>query len=484
MPIRLTCPGCNRTIRVKDELAGKRVKCPACGTHVEAAAAVDSQSPPARRQPQVLKAIFFFSDTSPSLAVAQQVYGALAAGSPAISFPAASQAHLAVKRIGKVTQWIEDMKGGSAEAGYLYRAMMLSAALQRSEEQSFNHSCNLWLVHTMEKVLRSEFGFDRRRDGCRVVYGILDRCYYAVILDQEIDPGQCIFNTYSGETLAELFSLLDADSGAAETALPPQRPKRRLLVPLAVVGAVCAAAAAAWLFWPAGQRRVGPGIGAPVELVAPEMPAAKSTYNIRDIFRLEQVSVMAKATVFGGQELWTFVPTLRIHPTGTDAPSPAASDLWVWIVYMSGSPADSDIADIMLRHPPWTGDPPNGMIALFDMAPSVDGKRFRFGRLPLSFEPRNGHSPIDADAAFYSMLLAPDAPEQRWSTPQCTEITFFIQGYDDLGAITLGRRNAPPPRGVALVCLCGFEPEFAVFSAPLVLRLDGPAATVRIDDSP
>src|SRR2546423_610715 len=32
MPLRLTCPGCKRTVSVPDEAAGKTVRCPACKT--------------------------------------------------------------------------------------------------------------------------------------------------------------------------------------------------------------------------------------------------------------------------------------------------------------------------------------------------------------------------------------------------------------------------------------------------------------------
>ena len=32
MPITVTCEGCGKKLRVKDELAGRKGKCPACGT--------------------------------------------------------------------------------------------------------------------------------------------------------------------------------------------------------------------------------------------------------------------------------------------------------------------------------------------------------------------------------------------------------------------------------------------------------------------
>src|SRR4051794_12423157 len=39
MPIQLRCPGCNKPLKVKEELAGKKVKCPGCGQAVPVPAA-------------------------------------------------------------------------------------------------------------------------------------------------------------------------------------------------------------------------------------------------------------------------------------------------------------------------------------------------------------------------------------------------------------------------------------------------------------
>jgi len=36
MPITVKCEGCGKTLKVKDELAGKRVRCPGCGQVVMA----------------------------------------------------------------------------------------------------------------------------------------------------------------------------------------------------------------------------------------------------------------------------------------------------------------------------------------------------------------------------------------------------------------------------------------------------------------
>src|SRR5438874_2601141 len=43
MAISLTCPSCERALKVKDELAGRKIKCPACGS-VIAVVAKESNS--------------------------------------------------------------------------------------------------------------------------------------------------------------------------------------------------------------------------------------------------------------------------------------------------------------------------------------------------------------------------------------------------------------------------------------------------------
>ncbi len=54
MPTNTTCPSCNRALKVPDELLGKNVKCPTCGTTFLAgdatAPAEDEPPPPARRR--------------------------------------------------------------------------------------------------------------------------------------------------------------------------------------------------------------------------------------------------------------------------------------------------------------------------------------------------------------------------------------------------------------------------------------------------
>ena len=44
MPIRLSCPSCRKPLRIKDELSGKKVKCPSCG-HVFAVPVPEPEAP-------------------------------------------------------------------------------------------------------------------------------------------------------------------------------------------------------------------------------------------------------------------------------------------------------------------------------------------------------------------------------------------------------------------------------------------------------
>jgi hypothetical protein len=50
MAIKAACPSCGRQLKVKDELAGKKVKCPGCGDHVRIPAGEGEQAeaPPAK----------------------------------------------------------------------------------------------------------------------------------------------------------------------------------------------------------------------------------------------------------------------------------------------------------------------------------------------------------------------------------------------------------------------------------------------------
>src|SRR4051794_8228889 len=55
MPISIRCISCGKTLKVRDELVGKNIKCPACGT-VSAATPMTDEADPrsiaARRKPK------------------------------------------------------------------------------------------------------------------------------------------------------------------------------------------------------------------------------------------------------------------------------------------------------------------------------------------------------------------------------------------------------------------------------------------------
>jgi hypothetical protein len=51
MAISVQCPGCEKRLKTRDELAGKRVKCPGCGQSVLVPAAHPGVASPAREEP-------------------------------------------------------------------------------------------------------------------------------------------------------------------------------------------------------------------------------------------------------------------------------------------------------------------------------------------------------------------------------------------------------------------------------------------------
>ncbi|MBL9081186.1 MAG: hypothetical protein JNK76_05235, partial [Planctomycetales bacterium] len=54
MPIQVVCSGCKASFRAKDELAGRRVKCPKCGGEIVVASAAVVEAAPAL--PQIVEA--------------------------------------------------------------------------------------------------------------------------------------------------------------------------------------------------------------------------------------------------------------------------------------------------------------------------------------------------------------------------------------------------------------------------------------------
>ena len=50
MPIRAECSECGKRVRAKDEAAGRRIKCPDCGTPIRIPATADGGGSPPRKQ--------------------------------------------------------------------------------------------------------------------------------------------------------------------------------------------------------------------------------------------------------------------------------------------------------------------------------------------------------------------------------------------------------------------------------------------------
>src|SRR5687768_5065961 len=70
MPVRVTCPSCSAQLNVKDELAGRMVKCPKCGNTMTVPAATpdappDLTTPPPLPPPEPEKSPFEELGASP-----------------------------------------------------------------------------------------------------------------------------------------------------------------------------------------------------------------------------------------------------------------------------------------------------------------------------------------------------------------------------------------------------------------------------------
>ncbi|MBY0228146.1 MAG: hypothetical protein K2W96_02580 [Gemmataceae bacterium] len=53
MSIEFSCPECDRSLKVKDELAGRRVKCPGCQSALTVPAEEEDEAPPPKKKPAV-----------------------------------------------------------------------------------------------------------------------------------------------------------------------------------------------------------------------------------------------------------------------------------------------------------------------------------------------------------------------------------------------------------------------------------------------
>jgi predicted Zn finger-like uncharacterized protein len=88
MPIRITCPSCAATLSVKDENAGRAVKCPKCEGVIPVPTPVAPPPPPAPASPPPAPAAFDDFDDEP----APKIKGAMAKSSARSSPPAKSKA--------------------------------------------------------------------------------------------------------------------------------------------------------------------------------------------------------------------------------------------------------------------------------------------------------------------------------------------------------------------------------------------------------
>ena len=197
--------------------------------------------------------------------------------------------------------------------------------------------------------------------------------------------------------------------------------------------------------------------------------------------RLELVSVAASAVSFDGMPFWNFVPRLKtVRVTQGDLPA-GAEDMWVQVVFVSGSPAPEGVIALLNRAV--APAPPTQLITVMQASPLVDQKEFRYGVIDLGAEGGPPGERPDTEKPFTSaFLLAPQGLEDRWNLRKEPEIAFPIQGFVLGDMLTPGVRGARSVRGagqtkgLAAVCLCVFRTDEA--GKPVLGRLSEPITFV------
>ena len=156
-----------------------------------------------------------------------------------------------------------------------------------------------------------------------------------------------------------------------------------------------------------------------------------SPHTFKVTLRLELTSVTAHSATIRGVPLWTFVPTFDLAKVQSETVSKAAEDLWVWFTYVSGEPTPQEVLGLMLSKLSWSGPPSGAGLTVGNTSPLVDDKQFRMGRSGVEVEfkkPRPGDS--EQEIVVYTMLLAPEVLEHRWSVSTTSTVSFPIQAYD------------------------------------------------------
>lgn len=219
-------------------------------------------------------------------------------------------------------------------------------------------------------------------------------------------------------------------------------------------------------------------VGAPV--------SAKDSLGSRRIpnavLRLEAKSATSHAFTLGGHKVWTHVPTFGVTVLDRSRVPVSANDLWIWCVYVSGSPSAQEIAETMLTKLAWEQEPKGGsskfVFNVDNTSRLVDKIKYRHARVEiLDRVPENVRKAAGKDPLAYSLLLAPDDVGKRWKAPGISEVTIPVYGTDiDRVADALVSKERPPAteaRGVLVACMCVWEREkLVILSQPIAIQLD------------
>ncbi len=175
----------------------------------------DNSSPSPTLKPVITKAVFFFFD-NPNLPQAMSTLGKVKlAYQREYSFDQLGEGTIEIRKIPKTAEWTKELTTPTEENQYLYFGLMVAAARKYTQEQSYNNICRMYILHNMERIIRDEFGIDRKRDGSKVLYGEIDHGGYALLLDRQVPLKHWKFNLANGVSLQSLYADFDASAGNA-----------------------------------------------------------------------------------------------------------------------------------------------------------------------------------------------------------------------------------------------------------------------------
>jgi len=273
----------------------------------------------------------------------------------------------------------------------------------------------------------------------------------------------------------------------------PQRTGRRKAI-AGIVLSVFELAFAIWIHYSVLDIRRGESkptssptssLSAPhgAELSKAESAVAKETKP----FELAPLSVSAQTPYasFGGKRVSmgsTWVPHIAIKHRGTIPLPSYTDDLWIWMVYVSGSPTEKEVIEFM-RLVTVSGVPEESTMKLTisGIPEFKNGRSYRDNKTVICVKPLNPTPYSDKfERLVFSEIIAPLQAEERWKGGTIKEICFPVSP-DYGGKLTevLTEKTKPyEDRGVVAICLCGFDTAqdskgtLMPLSDPLVIRLE------------